>query len=114
MQMLRLQSQTSRGSRLPSSSSSEESDFDIWATHKSLAHKKQKQDNETDELTYYLNSPNLSSLSTSPHQVWNELKSVYPTLYQMAKKYVFILGTSVPAERLFSKAGRLLLKETVF
>lgn len=39
---------------------------------------------------------------------WRENASVYPKLQLLAKKYLCIPGTSVPSERLFSKAGELI------
>ena len=39
---------------------------------------------------------------------WQENATVYPRLQQLAKKYLCIPGTSVPSERLFSKAGELI------
>lgn len=33
------------------------------------------------------------------------MKTVYPKLYNLAKKYYLLVGTSVPSERLFSKTG---------
>lgn len=36
---------------------------------------------------------------------WLGLKSTHPELFQLAVKYLSILATSVPSERLFSKAG---------
>ena len=38
---------------------------------------------------------------------WQENATVYPRLQQLAKKYLCIPGTSVPSERLFSKADEL-------
>ncbi|XP_055590435.1 zinc finger BED domain-containing protein 4-like [Uranotaenia lowii] len=38
---------------------------------------------------------------------WEERKSVYPRLYQMVLKRLCIPATSVPCERIFSKAGQI-------
>uniref|UniRef100_A0A1X7TCX8 HAT C-terminal dimerisation domain-containing protein n=1 Tax=Amphimedon queenslandica TaxID=400682 RepID=A0A1X7TCX8_AMPQE len=39
---------------------------------------------------------------------WSEHEAAYPSLHKLAMKYLSIPGTSVPAERLFSKAGELI------
>lgn len=56
------------------------------------------------QLKLYLNSP-LATRDTNPLQVWETLKEVYPHLYLIARDYLSRVATSVPAERLFSKAG---------
>lgn len=58
----------------------------------------------SEELRLYLNSP-LAARESNPLQVWETLKEVYPHLYQLARDYLSRVATSVPAERLFSKAG---------
>ena len=49
----------------------------------------------------------LSVFRKKPTQ-WQENATVYPRLQQLAKMYLCIPGTSVPSERLFSKAGELI------
>lgn len=44
-------------------------------------------------------------INSNPLEVWEVLKSMYPNLYIIAKEKLSIIATSVPAERLFSKAG---------
>lgn len=91
-----------------SETSTDDIEFDLWAHHKSLAHKRRKKDDETinpsDELSFFLNAPVLE-LKRNVIDAWEEMKSVYPKLYVLAQKYCFLIGTSVPSERLFSKAG---------
>jgi len=44
----------------------------------------------------------------NPIRYWLKLTSVYPTLSIIARKYLAVVGTSVPSERLFSRAGNIL------
>lgn len=61
----------------------------------------------TIELDKYLAEPHL--LRTSDPLVWWESrKHVYPTLYQVMLMRLCIPATSVPCERVFSKAGQLI------
>ncbi|XP_026470000.1 zinc finger BED domain-containing protein 4-like [Ctenocephalides felis] len=57
-------------------------------------------------LQEYINLPYLNR-KQDPVQFWEERKNIYPALYKMAKKYLCIPASSVPSERLFSKAGML-------
>ena len=43
-----------------------------------------------------------------PLQWWKKYSSLMPKLSKVAKKYLIIPATSVPAERVFSKAGELV------
>ncbi|XP_011859968.1 PREDICTED: zinc finger BED domain-containing protein 4-like [Vollenhovia emeryi] len=56
------------------------------------------------ELRQHLNQPVIARYH-NPLQYWQTLKPAYPTLFNIAKKYLAIVATSVPSERLFSKAG---------
>lgn len=44
---------------------------------------------------------------TNPLEFWETNKNLFPLLYKLAHKYLCIPATSVPSERLFSKAGLL-------
>ncbi|XP_052753998.1 E3 SUMO-protein ligase ZBED1-like [Galleria mellonella] len=57
-------------------------------------------------LKQYLDAPYLDR-KKDPLQFWEERKHIFPSLYRMACKYLCIPATSVPSERLFSKAGLL-------
>lgn len=56
------------------------------------------------ELRQYLNQPVLPR-NHDPFKAWQTLKYAYPILFKIAKKYLAVVATSVPSERLFSKAG---------
>lgn len=93
-----------------SSSSESEEDrgavFDFWQAHKLLAHGRRKKStrSDTSEVTLYLSNP-VSPLKTNPLDIWEEMKSVFPSMFKEARKHLVIMGTSVSCERLFSKAG---------
>jgi len=95
--------------------------FDLWEHHKNLAHQKSKkksskstsknQESASDQMVMqYLGTP-VINLSQDPIETWEEMKTVYPQLYSESQKMFCILATSVPSERLFSKAGATLSKE---
>jgi len=64
---------------------------------------------ETTNVNAYLSQP-LISLKEDPVQCWEDMKTVYTDLYVLARKYLSIMGSSVPSERLFSKASLTLSK----
>lgn len=82
--------------------------YDLWGLHKSLEkkHNDKRSSNTTSrgELNAYLQR-NVIKLNEDPLQEWQNTKTIYPRLYKLAMKYLVIPGTSVPSERLFSKAG---------
>lgn len=82
------------------------SELDIWDIHRKLAQEKNKikVTNKCSELSLYLSNP-VSTLKDDPLNVWESTKHVYPNLYPIARKYLSPVATSVPSERLFSKAG---------
>ena len=45
-----------------------------------------------------------------PFPWWNSRKAKYPLMSQQARKYLSVMGTSTPAERVFSELGRVLEK----
>lgn len=58
------------------------------------------------ELDKFLAEPYLNR--TSDPLMWSESrKSVYPQLYQIMVKRLCVTATSVPCERIFSKAGQI-------
>lgn len=87
-------------------------DFDFWAPHRMLAHgqKKKKSTNlMNDELSLYLSNP-VSHLKSDPLELWEDMKNIFPNLYQQARLHFTLVATSVPCERLFSKAGATITK----
>ena len=57
-----------------------------------------------DELSLFLRTPT-APLEADPIKLWIDLTPTYPKLAKIALKYLPIMATSVPSERLFSKAG---------
>lgn len=58
------------------------------------------------QLRQYLTRPAVNrKQNPNPFTVWEEMKFEYPYLWNVAKKYLSIVATSVPCERLFSHAG---------
>ncbi|KAF2897468.1 hypothetical protein ILUMI_08708 [Ignelater luminosus] len=88
-----------------------EDNFSLWDDHHKLVHKSWKtakfDDAISDELSIYLRSP-VGRLNENPLEIWNDLKIQLPKLHTIAYKYLTMVGTSVPSERLFSKAAQIV------
>lgn len=59
------------------------------------------------EVDKYLNEP-LLRRDENPLLWWSERKKVYPLLYEIVKRRLCNMATSVPCERIFSKAGQVV------
>ena len=59
------------------------------------------------ELRQYFEEVNINR-TDDPLKWWKTRESVYPNLSKIAKKYLGIVATSVPSERVFSKAGQVV------
>ena len=59
------------------------------------------------ELTRY-KSEAVLELNGKPLEWWNKCKHSFPNLSLMAQKYLGVVATSVPSERLFSCAGNIV------
>lgn len=83
------------------------SNDDLWNVHEKIKASVILTDDSTSmptELRQYLNSA-LLYRTDDPLKYWLKVKDVYPNLYKIATKYFVTVATSVPSERLFSKAG---------
>ncbi|XP_066600045.1 zinc finger BED domain-containing protein 4-like [Prorops nasuta] len=84
---------------------------DFWFYHENLINLKKRRllnVNNNDipsELKYYLDEPPMK-IEDCPIKFWYTRSSTL--LSKLALKYLSVVGTSVPSERLFSKAGRIL------
>ena len=66
--------------------------------------------NATVETTRYLAEPNIPR-SEDPLKYWVKQKHVYPHLYILARNLLSVPASSVPCERVFSKAGEIVSKK---
>lgn len=60
-------------------------------------------------LYIYISNP-VSLLKSDPLELWEDMKSVFPMLYKQGRIHFTVVATSVPCERLFSKAGATITK----
>jgi hypothetical protein len=89
--------------------------LDLWADHHLLVTENFKNkigDNHTSELSLYLKSP-VIPLQQNPIRWWdtNDITNSFPILAKIALKYLGSMATSVPSERLFSKAGQIVTQQ---
>lgn len=93
------------------SSAKTEEDFSLRSNHHKLVHHNWKT-NETeeslsDELSVYLRTL-VCRLKENPLEMWKDMKLQFPKLYKVAFKFLTMVGSSVPSERLLSKAAQTL------
>nr|XP_022910666.1 zinc finger BED domain-containing protein 1-like [Onthophagus taurus] len=65
------------------------------------------------EMDKYLEEPLLArkdiyGVIQDPLVWWHQRKHIYPNLFQIMKKRMCVMATSVPCERIFSKAGQIV------
>lgn len=93
--------------------SDEDDPNSLWSVHKELVLKKtinepNLSDNEMPtDLKHYLNQPTVS-LSDNVFKFWDTHGPIYPRLKKIVDPYLSMVATSVPSERLFSKAGQIM------
>ncbi|CAH1109423.1 unnamed protein product [Psylliodes chrysocephalus] len=59
------------------------------------------------EMKQYAEENNIKR-KDDPLKWWKIREAVYPNLSKLAKKYLGVTATSVPSERVFSKAGQVV------
>lgn len=62
------------------------------------------------EVQRYLKTPYVNRAS-DPLEFWAKHQTFFPHLFNITQKYLSIPATSVPCERVFSKAGEILCKK---
>ncbi|XP_071055030.1 E3 SUMO-protein ligase ZBED1-like [Onthophagus taurus] len=65
------------------------------------------------EMDKYIEEPLLArkdiyGVIQDPLVWWHQRKHIYPNLFQIMKKQMCVMATSVPCERIFSKAGQIV------
>lgn len=92
-------------------------DDDLWSYHEFLMTKestKTQMDTSSNELhvelRHYLQQP-LINRKDDPIKYWVEMENIFPMLSKLALKYFIVTATSVPSERLFSKAGNIMTEK---
>ncbi|XP_025410705.1 zinc finger BED domain-containing protein 1-like [Sipha flava] len=63
------------------------------------------------QLQNYKNMTTKCHRDEDPLKWWKENSNLYPEVSKLAKKYLSIIATSVPCERLFSEAGNITSKK---
>jgi len=63
------------------------------------------------ELELYLEEPRIDRLKGNPLEWWRAHQRQYPAVATVARQLLCIPATSVPSERLFSKAGNVITKK---
>ena len=63
------------------------------------------------EMDHYLAEPMIHPGSGDPFLWWQARREIFPVLHEMCLRYLAIPGTSVPSERVFSRAGHILNKK---
>lgn len=90
------------------------SDYSLWSDHHKLVQRNWKtnktDDSLSDELSLYLRAP-VSRFNENPLEVWLDYKVQFPQLYNVAFKYLTMVASSVPSERLFSKAAQVITQQ---
>lgn len=118
--LIRFSSEATTGQCISVEPVVQQADDDLWSHHKQLQRTYNNNNNYNGvteigglplELQLYLKEDSYPK-DVNPLSLWNDsLKFKYTTLSKIAEKFLPLLGTSVPAERLFSKAGNLITEK---
>uniref|UniRef100_UPI0035902B98 E3 SUMO-protein ligase ZBED1-like n=1 Tax=Myxine glutinosa TaxID=7769 RepID=UPI0035902B98 len=103
--------EASGGSTSSAAGTTEEEDDDVWSWFSKKAKASESHRTQFTEATVETDSymkVKLIGMKENPLAWWKEHAAGYPLLAKQAKKYLCAPATSVPAERLYSKAGELI------
>lgn len=84
-------------------------EFDLRQQNKELAHKFKTTKGPSDELSDYLKT--VTSFKSNPIESWEDMTYLFLGLYKQFLSHAVIVASSVPSERLFSKAGFIVNQE---
>jgi len=62
------------------------------------------------DLKHYLNHPTIP-INSDILKFWDINTNIYPHLKKVVEPYLSLVATSVPSERLFSKAGNIITEK---
>lgn len=85
----------------------------LWDYHKQLVNKVNNRENSVGsntmptELKLFLDQP-LVDINTDPLEYWQINRTSFPKLFKVVEKYLAVIATSTPSERLFSRAGNIM------
>ncbi|KAF6207274.1 hypothetical protein GE061_018515 [Apolygus lucorum] len=118
--LMRIEMTESVDDNSPERSSSSDSDHPtkkrkgIFSDHnKKIQHRFLKEgetsrkDKLLNELSLYLNAP-VDKIQENPFLYWINMRDTYPVVSRFALQYLPTVATSVPSERLFSRAGKTI------
>lgn len=103
----------SSGSNKNSSDDDTDMADSLWSFHNELVSKKASENSEESsermptDFKHYLNQPTIP-LHENVFKFWNVHRTMYPHISKIAEPYLSLVATSVPSERLFSKAGNIM------
>lgn len=90
-----------------------EDDDPLWGQfdRQFAAHHATPTSSATIELRQYGEEPQIDRQLDDPLEWWRSREVVYPRIAKLARKYLSLVATSVPSERVFSTAGEVLSKK---
>ncbi|XP_055082535.1 E3 SUMO-protein ligase ZBED1-like isoform X2 [Periophthalmus magnuspinnatus] len=99
-----------QGEVQPQPSPAPSDDNNLWAlldSHVVAQQTSRASHSATEEIQRYLKEQHIPRCE-DPLKYWESHKIQYPNLWRLAQKYLCIPASSVPCERIFSKAGELV------
>ncbi|CAG9831131.1 unnamed protein product [Diabrotica balteata] len=108
------ETETTINENLNTAQSNTSDKFNLWSNHQSIVEEHlaststvTTETESSSEISLYLRTP-VVPLNTNPLEWWKNHKDMYSNLYKITKQYLCVIATSVPSERLFSKASQVL------